>query len=292
MGAGVVPVAVAPDGGYRMLLGRERFMPQWKGSCRWSGFEGSRKDNESMERTAIREFVEESLGVVEDDVHQIVSDRSYWIRIVLKILNERRAERYHTTYVIPVSWDVNLPQRFLKTRMGLELVDRATQEWRYARPAVLGDEDMDVGPIEVLEGSVHVARRPRRDPSTSIIPAPWVMDEQGVQTATLVGDAAEGVIEWQRLRERVEDALIDHPGVSVRRCDRWGLLQGVTVIKDHLEKDKVRWWTEHELRQVLDGRGHMGTDRFRPYFLPVLQTLLQEISFDPPPSGAAPKSAP
>ena len=66
MGAGIVPVARAPDGDLRVLLGRERFLPQWKGSCRWSGFEGSRKEGETLLQTAVREFSEESLGVAPD----------------------------------------------------------------------------------------------------------------------------------------------------------------------------------------------------------------------------------
>ena len=58
-GAGVIPVARAPDGTVRLLLGRERYLPHWHGSCRWSGFEGSRKLHEDLDATAEREFVEE-----------------------------------------------------------------------------------------------------------------------------------------------------------------------------------------------------------------------------------------
>ena len=66
MGGGVVPFAVTPEGDVRLLLGRERWINSWRGSCRWSGFEGSRKDGESLQDTSVREFVEESLGVVLD----------------------------------------------------------------------------------------------------------------------------------------------------------------------------------------------------------------------------------
>ena len=283
MGAGVVPVALAPDGTYRVLLGRERFLPQWKGSCRWSGFEGSRKEGERVRQTAVREFCEESLGVLQDDVADAVARDAHWIRIVLRIRNERRsaAERYHATYVVPVAWDAHAPERFLKTRLALEHVDRAAQEWRYARPAALGEEDFvgDVTPR--ADGAAHVS---------DVAPRTWArMVVQG--GGCVAGEAARGVLEWQRLRDRVERTLVAHPGVTTRRCAR-GLLQSVHLNRDYMEKDQVRWWTVPELRQVLSAHGHLGHDRFRPYFLPVLQTLLQELAAAPPPLTRFPQDAP
>ena len=97
MGAGIVPVSQDENGEYRFLLGRERFLPQWKGSCRWSGFEGARKGDESMRVAAAREFAEESLGVLG------AAHAPHWVRIAVRILSERRAERYHATYVVPVT---------------------------------------------------------------------------------------------------------------------------------------------------------------------------------------------
>lgn len=238
MGAGVVPVAVDPDGVVHLLLGRERFLPHWKGSCRWSGFEGSRKPDEALRDTAAREFAEESLGVVLecDALARALRERDYWIRIVLRIHHDRRAERYHATYVVPVPWDPELPKRFLRTRLDLEHVDRAAQEWRYA------------------------AERALVEPAAAA--------------------------ERERQHARVERALTAHPGVRVRRDPGTGALASVELNRDHLEKDQVRWWSAEKLGRVLDGRGTLGPDRFRPYFLPVLQTLLQELRRAPPASAA------
>lgn len=291
MGAGVVPLAIDPAGTYRVLLGRERFVPQWKGSCRWSGFEGSRKENECMQDAAVREFCEESLGVLTTTcgMATTLSNRNYWIRIVLKIHQERRTiNRYHTTYVVPVQWDADAPHRFLRLRMNIEFIDRAVQEWCYARPMVLCDEHMDIGPIarQTLDGDegdvvATVLRKARSGDVTVDIP-PWTTIGDGVQRAILHGKAAVSCLEWERQRERVQRTLFQHPSVTVRRCASWGLLQQVTVSKDYLEKDQLRWWSIPELHQVLQDRGHFETDRFRPYFLPVLHTLLQELTLDPP----------
>jgi predicted NUDIX family NTP pyrophosphohydrolase len=78
-GAGVLPYAIDEHGEIHVLLGRERFVSSWKGSCTWSGFEGSKKDNETIANTAIREFVEESLGVVlnEQEISTIINDKTF-----------------------------------------------------------------------------------------------------------------------------------------------------------------------------------------------------------------------
>ena len=63
-----------------------------------------------------------------------------------------------------------------------------------------------------------------------------------------VAGEARGVLEWQRLRDRVERTLVAHPGVTTKRCAR-GLLQSVHLNRDYMEKDRVRWWTVPELRR-------------------------------------------
>jgi hypothetical protein len=56
------------------------------------------------------------------------------------------------------------------------------------------------------------------------------------------------------------------------------LLQCVNVNLDHLEKDHIRWWNVPLLHAVMQGRGVCDKERFRPYFMPVLQTLLDLIA--------------
>lgn len=276
-GGGAIPVAVDPSGGVRVLLGRERFQPQWKGSCRWSGFEGSRKSDEDVLAAAAREFREESLGQLHADLN------AHWLRIVLRIDHDRRPERYHCTYVVPVAWDPELPERFLGVRADLKRVEHAVQEWCYTRPAVLGDGD--VGPVEVSDDAALVVTVQRTwEHPQHPLPCPWVRQGDGELRATLTGEVARGVLAWHRLRCRVERVLFAHEAVCVRRCKRWNLLQSVHVSPDFLEKDRVRWWTTAELAQALEGRGCYGCERFRPYFLPVLHTLLQEMD-----AGDAPR---
>lgn len=45
MGAGVLPVRIV-RGIVQLLLGKERYVSNWRGSHKWSGFEGGRKPGE------------------------------------------------------------------------------------------------------------------------------------------------------------------------------------------------------------------------------------------------------
>lgn len=288
MGGGVIPIAIDPEGHIHVLLGRERYMPQWRGSCRWSGFEGSRKEGECLMETAVREFVEESLGIVmsTDRIQGLLQTEGYLTRIVLKIHNDRRSERYHSTYLVLIDWDPSLPQRFKDLRMTLEQVDRTVQEWKHRRPPVLGDTI--IGPVkEKADHGVEVLANPS---STCIVSPPWLASEHPSKflSVCLHGSQAHDVMEWSHQRARVERALVAHPCVTVQRDDTWNHVQDVCVLKDHLEKDQIRWWTLDELDRVLQQHGQLGTDRFRPYFLPVLQVMLHELRSAPLPGVAPP----
>lgn len=293
MGAGVVPVALTPEGKLCLLLGRERWLPSWKGSCRWSGFEGARKSGESVRNTAVREFCEESLHVVCDakSATQRLAAEDYWARVVIRILHDRRPSRYHCTYLLDVPWDPTVPSRFRRVRSDLEYVDRVLQEWRHVRPVdVLGEHGEPVGDVVVHEdGSATVWKRAEWSPC--ILRAPWGRDEENphLVRATVSGVAAAEVRHWSLLRDRLTRALVDHPGLRVTRDAHWRHVQDVVVARDHLEKDQVRWWSVEELQAVMRGRGQSGMDRFRPYFLPVLQTILRELETRAPPrSGPLP----
>jgi 8-oxo-dGTP pyrophosphatase MutT (NUDIX family) len=61
IGAGVVPFSATPRG-LVFYLAREKHIKQWRGSHKWSGFEGGARMGESAIETADREFFEETIG--------------------------------------------------------------------------------------------------------------------------------------------------------------------------------------------------------------------------------------
>lgn len=266
-GAGILPYTVDTDGTIRVLLARERFVASWKGSCRWSGFEGARKDNETVVQTACREFLEESLGVVlaEEDVRLILEKKTYAFRIVLKVSNDRNTERYHCTYAVPIRWCEDLPARFQTRRQKIEHIDRLKQEYDISFP-------------EALKKFAHVGNVERVDDEHVSI---WceTMDEDGQHVALERFDRkdAHDIVNWVEVRRKLERALFEHPCVIVTRETTFGFVKTVDINLDHIEKDQLRWWRLTDLESVLRRRGVFETERFRPYFMPVLQTLVAQL---------------
>ena len=289
VGGGVIPIAFDGNGRLRVLLGRERFVSHWKGSCRWSGFEGSRKQGETLWDASVREFVEESLGTVasREACAHVLTHKQYWIRIVLGIKKPQRSEttRYHTTYVVLMHYDASLPLEFRSVRSHIEYTDRLLQQLRFSRPAFLGTED--VGPITTDEdGYVRVCKMRPVEPC--VLHPPWEHEDRDLLRAVVGSERSTHLLRWQNTRERLARALQrHHEAVQARFDTRWGIVQDVHICKDFLEKDQIRWWSEAELWDALRGRGTTGSERFRPYFLPVLQTLLEELRDHPPDAATA-----
>lgn len=285
MGSGVIPISFDNEGKIQVLLGRERFVAHWKGSCRWSGFEGSRKEGETLIRTAMREFSEETMDIVApmEEIQRRLLENDYYMRIVIKILSERKPERYHSTHVVPVVWDAHIHNRFQALRSHIEYVESLAQEWLYTRPDELAG--ICVGTIDVTNECATVVRKRIDRPPTP----PWVVehfdecDQTYVVVATFRGDRSLAIDAWSTLRNRLERAIArSHPCVTVTRDAHWGLIQGVEVCRDFLEKDQIRWWSVEQLQAILSGRGQTNVERFRPYFLPVLQVLVDALLSDPP----------
>lgn len=266
-GAGILPYAVDTDGTIRVLLARERFVASWKGSCRWSGFEGARKDDETVVQTASREFLEESLGVVlaEEDIRLILEKKTYAFRIVLKVNNDRNTERFHCTYAVPIQWCEDLPAQFQTQRQKIEHIDRLKQEYDILFPEAL-KKFLNVGKVEHAD-----------DEQVSI----WcvAMDTDGEHVALERFDRkdAHDIVNWVEVRRKLERALFEHPCLVVTRDATFGFVKTVDVNLDHIEKDQLRWWRLTDLETVLRRRGVFETERFRPYFMPVLQTFVAQL---------------
>ena len=282
LGGGCIPISYDEEGEIHVLLGRERFVSQWKGSCRWSSFEGSRKDSESLCEAAIREYVEETMGLLGDyeSIHSLVSESRHWLRIVLKIISERRVERYHALYCIVVEYDALLPESFSKLRVGIEQIDRIQQEMSLATPPMLKHVG-EIGVVTFDEDGIQITT----EFSVLGTSAGWCCRRRGYVTSITNPEMQKRFLIWWDLRRRLEKSVkaITHACVHIQRGEKWKEIQMVTIVVDHLEKDQIRWWSLEELRNILKCRGAVGTTRFRPYFLPALQTLLEELTQRPPP---------
>ena len=118
IGAGILPFSINEEGKYCLLLAKEKFNPSWKGSNRWSGFEGGKKMTESYIDNAFREFKEESLNTVvtEESVKTILEESRYNLKLVVNIKQEKMQTKYHVTYLVFVPWQTKCIEEFVKIR--------------------------------------------------------------------------------------------------------------------------------------------------------------------------------
>tara|TARA_B110000046_G_C12993224_1_gene398804 strand:+ start:432 stop:1364 length:933 start_codon:yes stop_codon:yes gene_type:complete len=290
IGAGILPVALHPERGACFLLGKERYINHWRGSLKWSGFEGGRKSEEEIECTAAREFIEESLGTVrlngEDPEIENVADMlrrgDYVARIVLCILHGEDADRrYHVTYVVEIPYDDSYGERFSTRRR--TLFDLQTKVQHLSRLF-----DSIVTTRLPCEGSMYdgifivaVTRVECLHPHLMRVE---FEDDHGASHVREIDDVCDedgaAYARWFRTRQACSMDIdkIDYckDAIVVER-DANNLVISARVNEDYIEKQSVRWWTVSELKAVLGNGGYMHTEFFRAYFLPVLQRAIGEM---------------
>ena len=132
LGAGVLPFTVNPQTGViYFLLGKEHYVAGWRGSNSWSAFEGGVKSTDvDVFHTAAREYMEESLGVlqsacnkdaIESLAHKMREEEDYALRVTLCILSgeNNKRSRFHVTFVRYFEWCPDIAHAFRQRRFKL-----------------------------------------------------------------------------------------------------------------------------------------------------------------------------
>ena len=112
-GSGILPFFKDKNGVPHFLLGKEQYVQNWKGSLRWSGFEGGRKEGETVEENAAREFVEETLGIFtlnKEELIKSLCESEYALQVRFSVHNA--VPRVHVTFVKEFAWVDNIEQIF------------------------------------------------------------------------------------------------------------------------------------------------------------------------------------
>lgn len=260
IGAGVIPVARSADGVLHLLLAREQHIVNWRGSCKWSGFEGGRKPGEAIRETAIREWREESLNSIPGVVSTIRSG-DYVCRYTLNIVHPiaaRRAEtvadRYHVTFVVFIPFDETVISTFSNRRTALIHVQRCASALTRASYDLTGASNV-VDVHTDAEGRVCSVTGPDSTEYTEGEQfGAWCNAHRALTASVTCVDATEGIT--------------SHLGAS-------GNLTHVTVHSDYLEKERIAWWSLGTLRQAIFNGGHLHDEHFRTYFLPVLYGVVE-----------------
>ena len=103
MGGGILPVAFYKDKFY-FLFSREYNNSDRRDRGLWSDFGGSSEPNESITDTAIREGWEESVG--------FLGNKGQVGKLVYKNTIKTISKNNHTTYIILIDYNKNLPKMF------------------------------------------------------------------------------------------------------------------------------------------------------------------------------------
>lgn len=303
MGAGILPLAFK-DGRPYLLLGKERHVNHWRGSLKWSGFEGGRKPAERPEYTAAREFVEESLGTVsllfeesEEGVNEIKEDRikriadaltigKYILRIVLCIVHPDvniAQRRYHVTYVVQVPYRESFVATFNSRRVAFVELNVKAEQLKRCTDAL--SVSLPCHNRKFNARSVKAVTRVEQ--TTKMLKIEFVndLDEIVVHDATdIAPETRVAYCTWFQSRmlcmselEKIQDTL--HPSALQEVVhDSVGTLVSLRLNEDFIEKQTIQWWDARTLVEVLENGGCYQSEYFRAYFLPVLQRTLFEIN--------------
>lgn len=113
----------------RFLLAQEAYIDGYKNSNTWSAFEGGRKSDETPRDCAIREYFEESLGVVLSPP-ELKSKLGNVPDIILKVVREDSTlEFIRCLYLVEIDYDYTLPSKFDRKRK--EILDAISDIQKY-----------------------------------------------------------------------------------------------------------------------------------------------------------------
>ena len=272
------------------LLGREAHVAGWNGSGRMSGFEGSTDASDATDvDNAVREFVEESLGVlVEDDGEELnrqLSDDDFAVRVCIH--DPRRASK-HCTFVKRFDWPPGIEEKFAERRSALEALHNcglrakklaAQVPSRY--PFVRHDQTICVGTesrrVVSVEATINGSSMDVRLSLQSDEASPGQHERRFVYAP--VDESCVQYVEMLRIQRDLVRRLDDIPRsarAAVRTVrSRHGALLGASVRKEWLEKSCVHEYSLYDLAVKVQTSRHL----FRPYFpIVVRETLAQFVS--------------
>jgi hypothetical protein len=278
IGAGILPFSINEKGKYCLLLAKEKFNPSWKGSNLWSGFEGGKKITETYIDNAFREFKEESLNtiVTEENIKKVLEESRYILKLVVNIKQERMQTKYHITYLVFIPWQTKCIEDFKKIRNKLQNLKMC--------------EDI----LTKLYQNLSIFQIYKKTYIGYILSVKSIesKDDDEMCVTYVVKDQDERVVEkkvvcpmdskacmWQYMRKCITFMLkfYDHEAIT-KSYDDLNIIYNVSVNEDYLEKEKMKWWEFEKLEKVVSNGGTYENEVFKPFFIPVVKSVLDTLS--------------
>ena len=283
MGGGILPFCMI-NGEILILLAQERQVMHWRGSQKWSGFEGGRKNEEDIFTTASREFQEESLAIcnivsnTKDfptvcEISDLLKEKDYEMRITLRVADDDK-HREHVTFLKRIEYDKYMYIRFTCIRDQLitlfHMIDNMNS-------ITISEGFPDFGG-KYNNINISVIDRVSNIDSKMVVVC---KDENSVQHEFKMAvcytymsriTSKIRIIKAIKIYMDLHPDILHHPSISNSRH-----IHDMKINADFLEKQVIRFWSVRELREVISNGGFKGEDVFRAYFIPVLQTILDNI---------------
>jgi hypothetical protein len=305
--AGIVCYTVHDDTLY-LLLGREQYTAGWLCSHQWSepGGHAKRIDQKNVQKTAIREFTEETLDVL-PEITQRLQEKQYTACLQI-YKRKKRAKAYYLVHLptrnneLEVEFHIRREQLrgIQNTLHRLSIIQKNLKQAGapapeclrrvYDRLQVIQDivayQELDDNKFRVLVRAVCSPddvyfRFPRGD---SKIVSDVYMD--------ISPEVAPLYVRLLNLKHLLQKQLVTLP-LFLRVNAIQEPVSPVwlpKVRREFLEKDRLRWLPAHEILQQLD------TGKLRPGFEPSVQLLIMHlanvVNHDPPHSGSSVQKSP
>jgi hypothetical protein len=263
-GAGIVPIARNLNGEMYALLGREQHVDCWRGSGKWSGFEGGRKGNESVESCASREWREESLSLYNISSESL-RQSEFTRKLVLSVIRGEKAQyccrgpqRFHVTYIIEVPFNAFAPREFANKRDKLLALKLRMEAFRGAVESISGLSAPILNDLVMSSDSA-------------------VFEFSSGMRLSYVAPFDACVDVCARKHSAMLDAgrEVSVKGAVMHRSNPKGDVIDLSINEDYFEKDAVRWWSMSELREILHSGGRCKDEMCRVFFLPVIEALIE-----------------
>jgi len=296
VGCGIIPVSIDNDGEFVVLLGQERYINHWRGSLKWSAFEGGRKFDESVEFNAAREFIEESMGVLSftdqmekntiEDIISYINQKKYFLRILLRIVHESNGglqNRYQLTYVVHVPYQKQCPEKFSICRNEfMEFHNKLLQFHKIM-------EQLPNEPPFLREGSIVKGNKVKAVIDVSVFNKYDIvvtyLEQCGIKKfrkeLNNKSDALSLYLRWysSRIHLNNEIPLLEKSVINAINVERncLGFFVNAKLHEEYFEKQQIKWWKLRHIKEMLSNCGNFQGEYFRAYFIPVLQRTVYEI---------------
>lgn len=309
-GAGVIPFSVNEHGDVLFLLAKERYVANWRGSSRWSGFEGGAKSGEGVVENAVREFYEESISAFDDGGTACLSEQfengDYAMRVNVitgQLCQSHSTQTLHVTFVKQFPYLPALPGIFNTKRNELIALQQCSEtlnklkrelpepKYPFLREgSLLSIAGMHYVVCDIVNVSLSQSHRSVMTitlklrascvPETAECATSVRLHRITMHVAGMLAISAHTYTSWFNTRRNTEDLLTNTsapPDSMVIQRTTSGRLDKLYILPEFLEKSCVRYWSYEELKTLMYKQRPF-IDEFRPYFIRVLRLVLTRFT--------------